>query len=55
MPRQTRFVLIGHPQHIIIRGNNREPIFHAEQGYQFYLEKLKKTAQSIAVNRMRMY
>ena len=42
MPRQTRFVLIGHPQHIIIRGNNREPIFHAEQGYQFYLEKLEK-------------
>ena len=45
-------VLIGHPQHIIIRGNNREPIFHTEQDYQF---KLEKPAQSIVVNCMRMY
>jgi putative transposase len=27
MARHPRFVLIGHPQHLIIRGNNREPIF----------------------------
>ncbi len=27
MPRLPRFVLIGHPQHVIVRGNNREPIF----------------------------
>ncbi len=42
MPRQPRFVLIGHPQHVIIRGNNREPIFYADQDYQFYLDKLKQ-------------
>ena len=42
MARLPRFVLIGHPQHVIIRGNNREPIFYADGDYQFYLEKLKK-------------
>ncbi len=42
MARLPRFVLIGHPQHVIIRGNNREPIFYANEDYRFYLEKLKK-------------
>ncbi|WGZ94954.1 MAG: transposase [Candidatus Thiothrix putei] len=41
MPRQPRFVLIGQPQHVIIRGNNREPVFYADDDYRFYLEKLK--------------
>ena len=30
MARLPRFVLIGLPQHVIIWGNNREPIFYAE-------------------------
>jgi putative transposase len=42
MARLPRFVLPGHPQHVIIRGNNREPIFHADDDYRFYLEKLKQ-------------
>ena len=42
MARLPRFVLVGHPQHVIIRGNNREPIFYADEDYQYYLEKLKK-------------
>ncbi|ORU90367.1 MAG: transposase [Cycloclasticus sp. symbiont of Poecilosclerida sp. M] len=42
MARLPRFILVDHPQHVIIRGNNREPIFYAEEDYQFYLEKLKK-------------
>jgi putative transposase len=42
MARLPRFVLVGHPQHVIVRGNNREPIFYAEEDYQFYLEKLKR-------------
>ncbi len=42
MPRQPRFVLLGHPQHVIVRGNNRDPIFYADQDYQFYLDKLKQ-------------
>lgn len=42
MPRQPRFVLIGHPQHVIIRGNDREPIFYVDKDYQYYLEKLEQ-------------
>ena len=41
MARLPRFVLPGHPQHVIVRGNNREPIFLAEEDYSFYLDKLK--------------
>jgi len=42
MARHPRFVLVGHPQHVIIRGNNRAPIFITDEDYQFYLEKLKQ-------------
>ncbi|MCG6870584.1 MAG: transposase [Gammaproteobacteria bacterium] len=42
MARLPRFVLAGHPQHVVIRGNNREPIFYANEDYRFYLEKLKQ-------------
>jgi putative transposase len=42
MARLPRFVIPNHPQHVLVRGNNREPIFYAEEDYQFYLEKLKK-------------
>jgi putative transposase len=41
MARLPRFVIPGHPQHVIVRGNNRGPIFYADEDYQFYLEKLK--------------
>jgi putative transposase len=41
MARLPRLVLIGHAHHVIIRGNNREPIFIADEDYKFYLEKLK--------------
>ncbi len=40
MPRLPRYVLPGQPQHIIQRGNNKEPIFVQKQDYCFYLEKL---------------
>ena len=40
MARLPRFVLPGHPQHVIQRGNNREPIFYQDEDYQFYIEKL---------------
>ncbi len=41
MARLPRFVIPGHPQHIIVRGINREAIFYQEEDYLFYLEKLK--------------
>ncbi len=42
MARLPRFVLPGHPQHVIVRGNNRELVFYADADYRFYLEKLKQ-------------
>jgi len=42
MARLPRFVIPDQPQHVIVRGNNREPIFIDEADYQFYLEKLGK-------------
>jgi len=45
MARLPRFVLVGHPQHIIIRGNNREPVFIAEEDYRFFLGKLADAAK----------
>ncbi len=42
MPRQPRFVIPVHPQHVIIRGNNREAIFYSDEDYRFSLDKLKK-------------
>ncbi|MBV2093395.1 MAG: transposase [Candidatus Thiodiazotropha sp. (ex Codakia orbicularis)] len=40
MPRKPRFNLIGIPQHVIQRGNNREPCFFSEQDYFRYLDDL---------------
>jgi len=46
--RLPRFVLPGHPQHVIQRGNNRQIIFCSECDYQFYLEKLFDAAKEHA-------
>ena len=40
MARLPRFIIPGQPQHVIVRGINREPIFCREEDYRFYLEKL---------------
>ncbi len=40
MPRKPRFNLIGVPQHVIQRGNNREQCFFSEDDYRRYLEDL---------------
>ena len=45
MPRKPRFNLIGNPQHVIQRGNNREPCFYAEADYQCYLDNLQVVAK----------
>ena len=44
MPRKPRFNLPSIPQHVIQRGNNREPCFFAEQDYRCYLDDLTETA-----------
>ncbi len=45
MPRKPRFNLIGVPQHVIQRGNNREPCFFSEDDYRRYLEDLTVTTK----------
>jgi putative transposase len=40
MARLLRFELLDHPQHVIIRGNNRQVIFVGDEEYIFYLAKL---------------
>ncbi len=42
MARLPRFVILGQPQHVIQRGNNREVIFVSDDDYQFYLESLRE-------------
>jgi putative transposase len=44
MPRKPRFNLVGIPQHVIQRGNNREPCFYAEEDYWRYLDDLQESA-----------
>lgn len=44
MPRKPRFNLPGIPQHVIQRGNNREPCFFAESDYRRYLDDLANSA-----------
>ncbi|MCP4983341.1 MAG: hypothetical protein GY935_22925 [Gammaproteobacteria bacterium] len=50
MPRKPRFNLPGIPQHIIQRGNNREPCFLAKEDYQRYLHDLTKAASKYRCN-----
>jgi putative transposase len=45
MARQPRYTIPEQPQHVIIRGNNRDPVFYADQDYQLYLERLKEACE----------
>lgn len=42
MARKPRFSLPGVPQHVIQRGNNRDPCFFAEDDYHRYLVDLRE-------------
>ena len=46
MPRQPRLDLPGVPQHVIQRGNNRQPCFLREQDYRCYVTQLNDAARS---------
>jgi putative transposase len=41
MPRPSRFVLPGHPHHLLQRGNNRNAVFFHKEDYQFFLKSLQ--------------
>jgi len=45
MPRLPRFVLPGHPQHVIQRGNDRQNIFRSKEDFEFYLGKIFDAAE----------
>lgn len=45
MSRKPRFALPGVPQHVIQRGNNREPCFYASGDYHRYRENLREAAE----------
>lgn len=46
MPCTVRFNLIGVPQYVIQRGNNRESCSFSESGYIHYLEDLQVAAET---------
>ena len=45
MARLPRYIIPGQPQHVIVRGNNRNEIFCADADYRFYLEKLQQACE----------
>ena len=44
MPRQPRYNIPGLPQHVIQRGNNKQPVFQSERDYKRYLSDLGEVA-----------
>ncbi|MCP4326650.1 MAG: hypothetical protein GY787_33435 [Alteromonadales bacterium] len=44
MPRQPRLNLVAIPQHVIQRGNNKQPCFSDNQDRIVYLDKLREYA-----------
>ena len=51
MPRLPRFELAGQAQHVIQRGNNREPVFAHDDDYAVYLNTLGDASQLRAKTR----
>lgn len=45
MARRPRIHLPGYPQHVVQRGNNRQPCFFVKEDYEFYLECLEKACR----------
>ena len=45
MARLPRYFVPGQPQHIILRGYNRQAIFAAKQDYLFFRDCLVEAAQ----------
>ena len=49
MARLGRYFLPDQPLHVIQRGNNRAPVFFAEDDYRRYLDWLGEAEQKIGV------
>lgn len=50
MPRRPRFDITDIPQHVIQRGNNRQPCFLAESDYRRYLDFLSDACETHGCN-----
>jgi len=48
MPRPPRYALPDIPQHVIQRGNNRQPVFLEADDYQVYLDCVHVAAEQSA-------
>jgi putative transposase len=46
MPRKPRFDVTDVPQHVIQRGNNRQPCFFSEPDYRIYLDYLRGACET---------
>ena len=46
MARKPRFNLPGMPQHVVQRGNNRQPCFYRQQDYRRYKAILEEEADA---------
>lgn len=50
MPRKPRFFIPGVPVHVVQRGNNRGPIFFADEDYRVFLDWLERSNERYGVN-----
>jgi REP element-mobilizing transposase RayT len=55
MARLPRYVIPGQPQHIIQRGNNRQPIFAAEAGSYMVRPAMQGKSSFVAKRILRPY
>ncbi|WP_299268137.1 transposase [uncultured Psychrosphaera sp.] len=49
MPRRPRVSIPGYPEHIIQRGNNRQPIFASDEDFKAYAYWLREYAEKFEV------
>ena len=46
MPRKPRFDITDLPQHVVQRGNNRQPCFRSESDFRIYLDHLRRACET---------
>jgi putative transposase len=50
MPRRPRVSILGYAEHIIQRGNNRQPIFACDEDIKTYAYWFREYAEKIEVS-----
>ncbi len=46
MPRRARVYLLGQPQHVVVRGHNRDPILARHEDFRFLYACLRDAAKN---------